>query len=1433
MTDIRLQKISIEDTSNPLIVQYSTVSLTNTTVSNNSATGSLVSFGGVGIRCSTDSTSILNGGALTIAGGISVYKSSYFGNTITLDDANGSFTIKGITQNRLFVNGVSDNVISMAPNGLHKSFELSNTQLILYCTTDSVNSSTGAMVLNGGLSISYTSDAINPSHGGSLTTAGGVGIGGKLFVSKDSSFDSKLGIGTRSPSQNLTVVEKSNTGSHTAIRIQDSSTNPTYQSGLDWHTQNETQDFTKAKIWTQFGDTYTNSKLGISIADDTQLLQDRLTIDSTGKQNIIVSTREAQLIETKSNTSESCHTTWKSFTGKQTSFGIDGNNYLNIEAGATILNSNSTNSLILTNGGEEKIRMKANGNLGINVNNPLEKLDIKGTALFRNGGEVNGQINMGQDNNYVHSIKSRHNSKNAIDFYIWDSDSTLSPTTLATKNMLSITNIGLGIGTTDPSVLLDLGDNQSTQLIGLLNQRENGFWGFGATNNATHYFSGLNSDHIFYTNATTGTLSQEQEVVRIASDGNVGIGTNVTESSKFRVFNGESGPVILALKNQDVEAKLQVTQTDTNAMELFMGREIDWNVIFSNADSNDRGNSFSINNANDSVFFINKENLVSIGSSVGSSALSVFGESTTLDGTVSIIPKTSGAQTSLGIYRNNDSSKTESGDLWSINMNSPGTTDRHLNFSAYSIDEIDNYVHTMTLSPDNNVGIGVTDPIFKLHSSGDICINGTNNTSFFVRANNLTNSAKASIYFANANNTSPYEYNKTAFISTTTGLYFALNDANDPINADIIDTKLSLLQNGNVGIGTATPQVGFDNYNVSVFRNTVEFQSPLSLTNSTNSVNGSVGGALTVAGGMSVQRDVYLNRVRVLSTEESVTINTGSIITGGGVSIRAIRDAANVVNGGALTVSGGAAIAKKSFFGDHMHLQKQLRFYNNIEESLINMYDTNFNQRWAIGKLSSTGDFYIKRHNYLTGEPLESSIFIESVTGKFTFNNTTVSDSLGGAVNFRGGVTIHSTAQSASVSDGGSLTVLGGVSITKNVYIGQDTFLMSQTESVDPYTGALQVHGGVGIQGNMNVLGNTVITGNLTVQGTTTSVNSTAVSLKDNIMMLNAGPMGSADSGIFIQRYQFENDNNAGDIIQDTTFIQYQLQLQTGMSSSQIKLPTSATGDFTGWWIKVNSGLCAGQVRQILTYNASNKIATLRTPWTNQNPSTSDIIYLYNRNYVGVLFDETNDRFVFGTSLNDPVSTGTVALTDTSDLQVNQLITTSTRISTGSTGSVVLSGGLTILNSTDSTNISNGGSFTTNGGVSIGKSLIVGNSLTVANKNISPSVGDIVQERTFTSIVNNIVNPTNVTGLSFDILSTRGFDIYLSVVVSAANNLYANYHIRGINKDTSFEIVSTYVGDETGIEFSVTSLGQIQYTCSDYPSFVNTIMKFKAITTNV
>lgn len=1431
MTDIRLQKISIEDTSNPLIVQYSTVSLTNTTVSNNSATGSLVSFGGIGIRCSTDSTSILNGGALTIAGGISVYKSSYFGNTITLDDSNGSFTIKGITQNRLFVNGVSGNVISMAPNGLHKSLELSNTQLIIYCTTDSVNSSTGAFVLNGGLSISYTSDAIDPSHGGSLTTAGGVGIGGKLFVAKDTSFDSKLGIGTRSPSQILTVVEPNNTGSHTAIRIQDSSTDLNYKSALDWHTKNETQDFTKAKIWTQFGENYTSSKLGISIADTTQILQDRLIIDSTGKQTIIVSTPQAQLIESK-NSSESCYSSWKSFTGKQTSFGIDGNNYLNIEAGATIINSNSTNSLILTNGGEEKIRMKANGNLGVNVTNPVEKLDIKGTALFRNGNQTNGQINMGQDNNYVHSIKSRHNSKNAIDFYIWDSDSTLSSTTLATKNMLSITNIGLGIQTTDPSVLLDLGDNQSTQLLGLLNQRENGFWGFGATDSATHYFSGIDSAHLFYTNSTMGSLGEE--VFRIASDGNVGIGTNVTDSSKLRVYQESGQPVVVSLKNGDTEAKLQVTRTNANAMELFMGRESDWNVIFSNADTNARGDSFSINNENDSVFFINKNNLISIGSSVGSSALSVFGESTALDGTLSIIPKTSGAQTSLGIYRNNDSSKTDSGDLWSINVNAPGTTDRHLNFSAFSIDETPNYVHTMTLSPDSNVGIGVTDPIFKLHSSGDICINGTNNTAFFVRANNLTNSAKASIYFANANNTSPYEYNKTALISTTTGLYFALNNnTGDPINADIIDTKLSLLQNGHVGIGTTTPQVGFDNYNSSIFRNTVEFQSNVSLTNSTNAVNGSSGGALTIAGGLSVQRDVYINRVRVLSTEESVTINTGSIITNGGVSIRATRDAVNVVNGGGLTVSGGAAIAKQSFFGDHMHLQKQLRFYNNIEESLINMYDTNFNQRWSIGKLSSTGDFYIRRHNYLTGEALDSSISIESVTGKFTFNNTTVSNSLGGAVNFRGGVTINATAQSASVSDGGSLTVLGGASITKNFYVGQDTFLLSRTESVDPYTGALQVHGGVGIQGNMNVLGNAVITGNLTVQGTTTSVNSTAVSLKDNIMMLNAGPMGSADSGIFVQRYQFENDNNVGDVVQDTTFTQYTLQSQTGMSSSQIKLPTSATGDFTGWWIKVNSGLCAGQVRQILTYNVSNKIATLRTPLTTQNPSTSDIIYLYNRNYVGMLFDETNDRFVFGASLNNPASTGTVGLTDSSDLQVSQLITTSTRTSNGSTGSVLISGGLTILNTTDATNVSNGGSFTTNGGVSIGKSLIVGNNLTVANKNMSPSVGDIVQERTFTSVVNNIVNPTNVTGLSFDISKTRGFDIYLSVVISAGSNLYANYHIRGINKDTSFEIVSTYVGDETGIEFSVTSLGQIQYTCSNYPSFVNTTMKFKAITTSV
>lgn len=108
----------------------------------------------------------------------------------------------------------------------------------------------------------------------------------------------------------------------------------------------------------------------------------------------------------------------------------------------------------------------------------------------------------------------------------------------------------------------------------------------------------------------------------------------------------------------------------------------------------------------------------------------------------------------------------------------------------------------------------------------------------------------------------------------------------------------------------------------------------------------------------------------------------------------------------------------------------------------------------------------------------------------------------------------------------------------------------------------------------------------------------------------------------------------------------------------------------------------------------------------------------------------------------------------------------------------------------------------------------------------SGSAGDI-SETSFTA-ADNQASAANVTGFSFANATVRSFDALVSIV---RNNTYANYKLRGIQKAASWELAQEYVGDATGITFTITTSGQVQYTSTN-TGFTATI-KFRAITTTV
>ena len=226
--------------------------------------------------------------------------------------------------------------------------------------------------------------------------------------------------------------------------------------------------------------------------------------------------------------------------------------------------------------------------------------------------------------------------------------------------------------------------------------------------------------------------------------------------------------------------------------------------------------------------------------------------------------------------------------------------------------------------------------------------------------------------------------------------------------------------------------------------------------------------------------------------------------------------------------------------------------------------------------------------------------------------------------------------------------------------------------------------------------------------------------INDNLPIIgynNENTNVSRDLGILYQRYQVANNSGTGDIVDDATPPQFidSIPSQSLISNlSHVKLSnlsSSVDNYYTGWWIKVASGSNTNQVRQITDYNGAQRIATLDTPFTTQNPNTGASINFYKNSYVVNYYDEINDTFSLSYTNTKPVN-GTVNNTGNANLRLKSLYSTDTTVSTNaSSGSVRLLGGISINNTNDAQSSSYGGTITTAGGVGIRKDLRVGNNL--------------------------------------------------------------------------------------------------------------------------
>jgi len=118
-------------------------------------------------------------------------------------------------------------------------------------------------------------------------------------------------------------------------------------------------------------------------------------------------------------------------------------------------------------------------------------------------------------------------------------------------------------------------------------------------------------------------------------------------------------------------------------------------------------------------------------------------------------------------------------------------------------------------------------------------------------------------------------------------------------------------------------------------------------------------------------------------------------------------------------------------------------------------------------------------------------------------------------------------------------------------------------------------------------------------------------------------------------------------------------------------------------------------------------------------------------------------------------------------------------------------------------------------------------------KGINTRLGEIAPttdiELTSFSAANNQAAAANITGLLLN--GSNSFICTLSVALVATASKYAVYSLYGVYDGSTWIMSQEYSGQDTGLVFSITSGGQVQYTSPNSAGFVSNTLRFRAITT--
>ena len=484
---------------------------------------------------------------------------------------------------------------------------------------------------------------------------------------------------------------------------------------------------------------------------------------------------------------------------------------------------------------------------------------------------------------------------------------------------------------------------------------------------------------------------------------------------------------------------------------------------------------------------------------------------------------------------------------------------------------------------------------------------------------------------------------------------------------------------------------------------TLSVDGILSLNNTTDATSSTAGGSLTLLGGAGIAKKLFVGTdlavggnsaltgtlgVTGASTMSSTLGVTGATTLSSTLDVTGASTLSNTLNvsgvtnlnnttnatsytaGGALTVDGGAAIAKKLFVGDDCNIHGN----TTIVGTAGIQGDLGVNGNLVAGAtLAVTGATTLSSTLGVTYATTLSSTL--DVTGA-----TTLSSTLGvtGVSNF------NNTTDAASSTSGGSLTILGGAGIAKKLFVGTDLAIGGNSS----LTGTLSVTdtatltGAVTAQSTLGVSGATTLSDTLAVTGATTLTG--AATLSSTLAVTGATTLSSTLG------------------VTDATTLSSTLSVSGATSLINSSDATSST---VGGALTITGG--AGIAKKLFVGTNLS---------VGGNSSLTGILGVTGATTLFSTLGVTGATALSNTLAVTGATTlsSTLAVTDATTLSSTLDVTgAATFLST-----VNLSGTLSLTNTNDATSSTAGGCLTVSGGAAVAKKLFVGTDFAVGGNTI-------------------------------------------------------------------------------------------------------------------